>query len=96
MRVEYTRRALADIRRIAADSLAFGPEVAAALEARLRTTIARIAAHPAWVARVADRPGVRVASLVRYPFRIFYRVLADRVRILHIRHTSRRTWSADA
>jgi plasmid stabilization system protein ParE len=47
MRVEYTRRALADIEKIANDSLAFGPEVATALAQHLRTTIARIAAYPA-------------------------------------------------
>ena len=30
------------------------------------------------------------ASVVRYPFRIFYRVRDDTIDILHIRHTSRR------
>ena len=31
----------------------------------------------------------RVASLVRYPFRIFYTAVGDTVEILHIRNTSR-------
>ena len=40
--------------------------------------------------RVIERPGVRVAPLVRYPYNVFYRVIADAVEILHIHHTSRR------
>jgi hypothetical protein len=35
---------------------------------------------------------MRVVSLVRYPFSIFYRVIDDTIRILHIRHTARRPW----
>jgi plasmid stabilization system protein ParE len=35
---------------------------------------------------------VRVVLLIRYPYKIFYRILQDRIRILHIRHTSRRPW----
>ena len=36
---------------------------------------------------------MHVIPLVRYPYKIFYRILADRIRILHIRHTSRRPWT---
>jgi hypothetical protein len=35
---------------------------------------------------------VHVVPLVRYPFKIFYRVLEGRVRIQHIRHGARRAW----
>ena len=41
------------------------------------------------------RPGVHVAALVRYPYKIFYRILDDRVKILHIRHTSRPVWEQE-
>jgi plasmid stabilization system protein ParE len=40
--------------------------------------------------KVSQRSEVRAATVVRYPFRIFYRVREDTVDILHIRHTSRR------
>jgi hypothetical protein len=30
--------------------------------------------------------------LVRYPFKMFYRIAGDAIRILHIRHTARRPW----
>lgn len=92
MTVEYTARAVADLRKIAAESIKHGPSVAAGLEARLREVIAMIAEFPDSGPRVAGRPGVHVLPLVRYPYRMFYRVLDDRVRILHIRHTSRQPW----
>lgn len=93
MKVEYTNRALADLRKISADSrVVFGDTVAAALEARVRAVVAHIAQHPEVAPRVAEREGTRVFPLIRYPYKIFYRVLNDRVRILHIRHTSRRPW----
>jgi toxin ParE1/3/4 len=37
-----------------------------------------------------DYPDVRVMFVVRYPYKIFYRVRETVVEILHIRHTSRR------
>jgi hypothetical protein len=39
--------------------------------------------------RVEERPGVRVLPVLRYPFKIFYRILEDRVEILHIHHAAR-------
>jgi toxin ParE1/3/4 len=95
MKVEYSNRSVADLHKIAADSLRFGNVVAAAVEARIRIVIENIAEHPAAAQSVADRPGIHVIPLIRYPYKIFYRVLDDRVQILHIRHTSRRPWIGD-
>lgn len=93
MKVEYSKRAAADLRKVSADSRAFGDAVAAAVELRIRAIIAHIAARPYAAAKVIERPGMHVIPLIRYPYKIFYRVLDDRVRILHIRHTSRRPWT---
>ena len=93
MKVEYTNRATGDLRKLAADSVQFGKAVAIAVDARIRKIIAHIAEYPSAAQRVAERPGVHVVPLVRYPYKIFYRVLDDRVRILHVRHTSRRPWT---
>jgi plasmid stabilization system protein ParE len=93
MKVEFTKRATADLLKISADSRAFGDAVTAAVERRIRQIIAHIAAHPEMAARVIERPGMHVIPLIRYPYKIFYRVLEDRVRILHIRHASRRPWT---
>ena len=95
MKVEYSNRAAADLRKVSADSLVFGEAVATAVEARILGIVARIAERPEAAQRVAERPGVHVVPLIRYPYKIFYRLLDDRVRILHIRHTSRRPWTKD-
>jgi plasmid stabilization system protein ParE len=93
MKVEYSNRVIADLRRISAESrLAFGDRVAEALEARIRAVIKRISIAPLSAPQVEGQPGVRVVPLLRYPFKIFYRVLDDRIRIEHIRHTARRPW----
>jgi toxin ParE1/3/4 len=90
MIVEFSKRAVADLVKIGSDSQQFGEAVTAGLEARIHAAIAHVAEYPEAAPEVAERPGVRVVPLIRYPYRIFYRVLDDRVRILHIRHTSRR------
>ena len=66
MKVEYSNRAAADLRKLSADSLAFGRVVAAAVEARIRGIVTHIAAHPEAAQRVVERPGVHVVSLIRY------------------------------
>ena len=94
MKVEYSKRAVADLRKISADSRrAFGDPVAEALEARIRAVIDRISRDPLSAPEVEQRPGRHAVPLIRYPFKIFYRVLDDRVTILHIRHTARRPWT---
>jgi toxin ParE1/3/4 len=93
MKVEYSNRAVADLDEISARSRRmFGDRVAQALEARIRAVIGRISEDPLSAPELEQRPGVRVVPLVRYPFKIFYRVLEDRVRIQHIRHSARRPW----
>jgi toxin ParE1/3/4 len=92
MKVEFSRRAVADLRKVSSDSLAFGDAVAAAVETRIREIVIYVGKHPEGPPPVTDRPGVRVVPLIRYPYKIFYRILGDRVRILHIRHTSRQPW----
>jgi toxin ParE1/3/4 len=96
MKVEYTNQAVADLLKISADSrAAFGDVAAAQLETRIRAVVRHIAERPDIAPRVTARPGMRVFPLIRYPYKIFYRVLSDRVRILHIRHTARRPWTAE-
>lgn len=36
-----------------------------------------------------SEPGIRVVSLVRYPYRVFYTVQPGAIHVVHIRHTSR-------
>jgi plasmid stabilization system protein ParE len=83
----YSRQALADLDAIAA-YYAFhaSPAIADSVGRRLRDVVDRICRVPEAAPRVSDRSRVRVAAVVRYPFRIF----DGKVDILHIRHTSRR------
>ena len=94
MTVAYARRALADIRAIAAYyANSADPRVGERVAARIREVTARIGRLPESGRPVAERPDVRVAPLVRYPFNIFYAVNGGSVRILHIRHTARQPWT---
>jgi plasmid stabilization system protein ParE len=63
---------------------------------RIREVIARLADCPKGRQPVVERPGVHVVPLVRYPYRIFYRIGDDRIRILHIRNTAREVWGSDS
>jgi plasmid stabilization system protein ParE len=93
MKVEYSKRALSDLREIAAYFATLDdPSVGDRLAARIQQVAARIALLPQSGRPVAQRPGVRVVPLLRYPYLIFYAVSGDAVRILHIRHTARRPW----
>lgn len=92
MKVVYTAAALDDLNDIS-DWLAINyPAVAPAVERRIHGVVARIARWPESARRSAKRPGVRVAPLGRYPYKIFYRVTADAVEILHIHHATRQPW----
>jgi len=91
MKLVYSRRALADLDEIATYySVHASPAVAKSVERRFIEVIERICGAPGSAPRVSQRSAVRVASVVRYPFRIFYRVRDDAIDVLHIRHTSRR------
>ena len=96
MRIAYSKRAVADIRRIAAESQrAFGSKPAEALGARIRATIEQLSREPYTGHELKQKSDVYVFTLVRYPFKIFYRVFNGGIRIQHVRHTSRRTWEGE-
>jgi plasmid stabilization system protein ParE len=72
-RVEYSKRALADLDEIATYySGHAGPHIALAIEARIREVVARIGSAPESARQVEGRPNVRVVPVIRYPFKIFY------------------------
>lgn len=65
------------------------PAIYRSFEARLRSIITRIGTWPESAPEVAQRPGVRSIVFIRYPYRLFYRVIPERVEVLHIRHSAR-------
>ncbi len=96
MKVVFTDAALHDIDEITVWLKAHYPGVGNAVERRLRLVVAHIARWPDSMRASAHRPGVRVAPLGRYPYKIFYRVRGDMIEILHIHHAAREPWDAPA
>jgi toxin ParE1/3/4 len=91
MKLVYSRRALADLDRIATYYAAnASPMIAEAIGQRLSDVIDRIRRAPEAAPHVSQRSQVRVAAVVRYPFRIFYRLRNETIDILYIQHTSQR------
>lgn len=89
MKVIWSAAALHDLEQITAYVLTHYPTIAPALERRIRLSVARIGRWPESARRSAHGDGVRIAPLGRYPYRIFYRVTADAIFILHLHHTAR-------
>jgi toxin ParE1/3/4 len=95
MKVLYTPAALADLGEIADWLTIHYPAIAAAVERRIRMVVARTGRWPESARRSAKRPGVRIVPFGRYPYRIFYRITADAVEILHIHHVARQPWDEE-
>jgi toxin ParE1/3/4 len=72
MKVVWTREALADLADIATYYASnASPVVAEAVGRRFVDVVERVRRAPFSAPRVAHRSEVRVAAVVRYPFRIF-------------------------
>ena len=89
MNIVFTAGALSDLAEVIVYTKENHPSVAVHVEERISLVIDRIRTWPQSGRAVEGRPGVRVVLVVRYPFKIFYRVANEQVEILHIHHTSR-------
>jgi toxin ParE1/3/4 len=89
MKVVFTETALADLDDILEYTAENYPSLVSAVESRIRAVIERISIWPLSARQLLERPDVRVVPLIRYPYRIFYRISGDRAEILHIHHASR-------
>ena len=92
MKIEYAEQAIHDLHDLAAKSLEFGDVVAEAIEIQIKEVVAQITWDPRSYRKVTKRPEFRVAPLGKFPYLLFYWILEDRIRILHVRHVSRRPW----
>lgn len=91
MRIRYTARARADLAAIRSYLHERNPRAAVAMMAAIRRRIDWLADFPL-IAPQTDEPGVRALPLVRYPYRVYYQIAGEEVRILHVRHTRRQPW----
>lgn len=89
MRLRYTAPAQADVEAILQASARDYPGSTADLIAHIRRIQQRIAQWPRIAPVVQGQRDIHVIPLVRYPFRIYYRVASDAIEVLHVRHSSR-------
>jgi toxin ParE1/3/4 len=91
LKLTWHDRAAGDLRSIH-DYLAgqYGLGTAQRVRAELRQSARRLARHPLRLGRSIRGSDVRILSVTRYPYVIYYTVTAVAVVILHVRHTARR------
>lgn len=89
MKVVFSDDARRDLDEILQYISANYPTVYRPFEKRLRTIVTSIGAWPESAQEVEQRPTIRSVPFIRYPYRLFYRVLAERVEVLHIHHSAR-------
>jgi plasmid stabilization system protein ParE len=94
MRVRYTPEAFADSERIFEYLRQRSPGGARNVMASIRDAVKLLHDQPYSGYKTND-PDVGVKFVIRYPYKIFYRVRDDIVEIAHIRHTSRRPWTGE-
>ncbi|MDI1266592.1 MAG: type II toxin-antitoxin system RelE/ParE family toxin [bacterium] len=89
MKVVFTTEALADLDDILEYISNHYPAIYEAFHNRLQAVVARVGRRPESAQEVAERPGVRVVPLIRYPYKIFYQISNQTVEILHVHHAAR-------
>jgi plasmid stabilization system protein ParE len=90
MKVVFTRPALQDLDEIRQYIVDRYPALAGLVEQRIRSVLERIATYPSSSRIVEERPEVRVTRVLRFPYKIFYRVTKSKtIEILHIHHEAR-------
>ena len=94
MRVRYSPRAFADREEIFAYLDQRNPRAAREVKAFIKRRIVSLAENPAR-SRIIKELGVHAHWVGRYPYIIYYRVVGDEVRIIHIRHAARRPWEGE-
>ena len=94
MRVRYTPRAAADLERIFDYIDERAPAAAPAVKAYIKSKIDALTQFP-FAAPKSKELGVFELSMVRYPYKVYYRIDAEVVSILHIRDARRRPWKGD-
>jgi toxin ParE1/3/4 len=90
MRVSYSPRAIAQLKEISSFIARDDEAAAAAMLDRIERLIMLLGKFPG-LGRPTDKGDVRMISVPRYPYVIFYKILQDdEVRVLRVRHTARR------
>jgi toxin ParE1/3/4 len=90
MSVNYSLRALTDLKVIAAYVSERSPRGAASVMRRINATVDLIGRHPGVGRRVRARKGVYVFPVGKYPYLVYYRIDGNDPIIVHVRHGARK------
>jgi toxin ParE1/3/4 len=90
MKVRWSETALAEIDEIFSYIYEYSGSAASAVVDRIEELTTLLEQFPL-AGHLTDEPDVRVLSVIRYPYLIFYNVdlVTDEVVILHVRHGRR-------
>jgi toxin ParE1/3/4 len=93
MKIRYSPRAVTDLESIRQFLVERSPRGAANVLASIFVAIEFVRRNPE-ASQATRIPNIRAMVVRRYRFRIFYRLIegADVIEIIHVRHTSRRSW----
>ncbi|MCC7347273.1 MAG: type II toxin-antitoxin system RelE/ParE family toxin [Variibacter sp.] len=95
MKVRYSRGAQDDLAAISTYLRPRNPTAANTVVQAIEDRIAGLTYSP-WMGPPTTIPGTRELIVRGYPYKIYYCVDGDEVRIIHIRHISRRPWGGEA
>ena len=93
MRIRYTLRAQHDLDAIYTYLDQHAPAVAQAVKNLIVRRISGLADFPFMAPQTREK-GIFELSIVRYPYKIYYEVDDNEVRILHIRDGRRQPWTS--
>ena len=91
MKVRYSPRAFADREAIFAYLDQRSPQGARNVKRAIVNAIRLLGPHPR-MAPLTDEPGVHELIVPRRPYKIYYRIKGEEVRIVHIRDARRQPW----
>ena len=91
MHIRYTLRARCDLNSIYTYLDQHSPTAAQAIKNLIERRIAGLADFPFMAPQTREK-GIFELTIVRYPYKIYYEVEGDEVRILHIRDSRRQPW----
>jgi plasmid stabilization system protein ParE len=91
MRIRYTKRAFLDRESIFDYLDERSPQGARNVQRAVAQAIRSLELYPQ-LGRITAVAEVRELAVPRYPYKVYYRIDGDEIRILHIRDARRRPW----
>jgi addiction module RelE/StbE family toxin len=89
MRVRFSAAALRQVAAIGTYVARHNPRAALDVLAQIEATDILLEAHPQ-AGRLTSTRGVRIITVPRYPYRLFYTLTGEEAVVLRVRHTARR------